>query len=113
MTQTIDAHAAGCQCPVCFRNTPAEPAARWAVPAGTALTPEAATADYARRIHWWVRLFGVVWLTSLALGIVGMLIFAVAASSQDVDSPSFSGTSSYDACIRNPNTTYAECQLLR
>ncbi len=32
------------------------------------------TKDYARRIHWWVRLFGVVWTATIVGGVV--LVFA-------------------------------------
>jgi hypothetical protein len=38
--------------------------------------------DYARRIHWWVRLFGVVWLISLAIGLCLGVYAAVAISNQ-------------------------------
>lgn len=40
-----------------------------------------ATEDYTRRIHWWVRLFGVVWLASIALGVVAFLWFVTVAAS--------------------------------
>ncbi len=36
--------------------------------------------DYLRRIHWWVRLFGVVWLAGILLAVLGFLtVTAVAA----------------------------------
>jgi hypothetical protein len=72
--------------------------------------------DYTRRIHWWVRLFGVASIASLILGIVGTMIFAVALAVGSDDSfGTYSGYSgsSYSACISDPNTTYAECQRLR
>jgi hypothetical protein len=35
------------------------------------------TRDYTRRIHWWVRLFGVVWSVGIALGLLGGLTVAI------------------------------------
>ncbi|HEV3362735.1 MAG TPA: hypothetical protein VG795_01120 [Acidimicrobiia bacterium] len=70
--------------------------------------------DYTRRIHWWVRLFGVAWLVSLVLGIVGTMLFALAVAVQSDDTfGSYSGYSSYSACMSDPNTTFAECQRLK
>ncbi len=39
------------------------------------------TKEYARRIHWWVRLFGVVWLVSLAFAMVVFFYMVGAATS--------------------------------
>jgi hypothetical protein len=51
-----------------------------------------ATNDYVRRIHWWVRLFGVVWLASLAFGllVVGAMGIGIARDSED-STPGISG----------------------
>lgn len=46
------------------------------------LTPAEQTADYTRRIHWWIRLFGVAWLASWALGLVFAVYLISAASAR-------------------------------
>lgn len=76
----------------------------------------AETRDYTRRIHWWIRLFGVVWLTSV---IVGAIVGAIALISlavlghnaanklNDVDNSS--SYSSRSTCMAAPETTLAQC----
>ena len=88
--------------------------------AAAAPPPGLTVTDYARKIHWWVRLFGVVWLASIAFAVaVGVFIgIAAAAQSRDAGSsytPTYTPTSSmtYSECMANPNTTFAQCQLLR
>ena len=39
------------------------------------------TEDYARRIHWWVRLFGVLSLASVVLVVLVALYFVTAVAS--------------------------------
>jgi hypothetical protein len=38
----------------------------------------AGTKDYARRIHWWVRLFGIVWIVAplVAAGLASLFLLA-------------------------------------
>lgn len=36
--------------------------------------------DYVRRIHWWVRLFGFVWIVLPALFVVGAVVFMIASA---------------------------------
>lgn len=61
--------------------------------------------DYLRRIHWWVRLFGIVWIVipivatamfvAFVMGIIGM-----AATDSDSYSPtSTTSASSYSSCM--------------
>jgi hypothetical protein len=38
--------------------------------------------DYLRRIHWWVRLFGVVWLAGILLTVLGFLTVAYQAGQE-------------------------------
>lgn len=84
MTQTIDqaagrpnGHPGYCACPECFEWHQQKSAAKtasqmtgWTEPV---LTPAEQTADYARRIHWWVRLFGIIWIVIP----IAMMLFAV------------------------------------
>jgi hypothetical protein len=77
--------------------------------------------DYTRRIHRWVRLFGVIWLASLILGVVGAMIFALAAAVENGESSTgyrYSGYSGYSSsayleCLGDPNTTWEKCQPLK
>lgn len=39
----------------------------------------AVTADYARRIHWWIRLFGIIWIGIPAAAALFMAVFMLAA----------------------------------
>lgn len=56
-------HPTDCRCPNCNWN------GGRADPTPAITDPLERTADYARRIHWWVRLFGVVWLVGLVFGV--------------------------------------------
>ena len=89
-----------------------------AAPATQGLT----VTDYARKIHWWVRLFGVVWLASIGLAVAFGVIVGLAAAVQMSDttsySPSYSPSSpvsgmTYSQCLADLSTTYDECQSLR
>jgi hypothetical protein len=72
------------------------------------------TEQYAHKIHWWVRLFGIVWLASVVLAVVGGIAFGVMIADQRAAlSTSSSSNSLYTACMSNPNTTYSDCQRLR
>jgi hypothetical protein len=65
------------------------------------------TKDYARRIHWWVRLFGVLWLSSIILGVVGGLAaFGFMAGQTSARTTAYG---SYSACMADPSTTLTEC----
>lgn len=66
----------------------------------------AATEDHTRRIHWWVRLFGICWLASMALAVIGAVLFAVAFTGAATTSSSTSGsTSLFENCLRNGGST--------
>lgn len=57
------------------------PPTEWARPAAPPPDYQAITADYARRIHWWVRLFGIVWIVipvALTLFVIVYMITAAA-----------------------------------
>ena len=67
------------------------------------------TKEHVRKIHEWVRLFGVLMLIGMALAFYGVF-----SASQDARSSSGSGLSrSYISCMADPNTTAGECALLR
>jgi hypothetical protein len=68
------------------------------------------TRDYTRRIHWWIRLFGVIWLTTLAVGVL-IAAFSIGIATKNSDT----GVGSYStraACIAAIETTTAECDAL-
>jgi len=46
------------------------------------------TRDYVRRIHWWVRLVGVIWLATLSLSLLAFGAFWVAMAVHDSGSDS-------------------------
>lgn len=65
------------------------------------------TRDYTRRIHWWIRLVGVTWLTTIALSVLIGVGFVVAiAFAADSNSSPYSSRSK---CIDAFGTTLAEC----
>ena len=37
-------------------------------------------ADYLRRIHWWVRLFGICWLVTVGLAVLGVVFMIIGMS---------------------------------
>jgi len=93
---------------------------------GPAAPPQGLTVtDYARKIHWWVRLFGVVWLASIALAVAVGLLIGIAAAIQSNETGSYTPTfstpgssasvsgMSYDECLADRRTTYAQCQTLK
>ncbi len=93
---------------------------------GPAVPPQGLTVtDYARKIHWWVRLFGVVWLASIAFAVAVGLFFGIAIAIQSSDetgsyTPSFSSPGSvsvsgmsYQECMTDPRTTYDQCLSLK
>jgi hypothetical protein len=65
--------------------------------------------DYARKIHWWVRLFGVIWLVSMAIAVVVGIAAGTAMSSNHTTSSVFSSRSQ---CMQASYTTTQECNLL-
>jgi hypothetical protein len=70
------------------------------------------TRDYTRRIHWWIRLFGVVWLTTMALGVlIGAVAIGIASKSTNTGTNS-GLYSSRSACMAAIETTAAECDAL-
>lgn len=64
--------------------------------------------DYLRRIHWWVRLFGIVWIViPMATLVVGFFFFLGAgAMGRSADSATSSGAA---RCIRSGAFTATEC----
>lgn len=40
------------------------------------------TEDYTRRIHWWVRLFGLCWLASIGLSVLVFLFLVGGMAAQ-------------------------------
>jgi hypothetical protein len=78
------------------------------------------TCDYTRRIHWWVRLFGVVWLTTMALGVLigaalGILAASTANDVSKLNDVNNNGSSSYSTraeCMNAIETTAAFCESL-
>jgi hypothetical protein len=83
-------HLADCRCPNCV----------WNVGRPEPITdPVERTALYAEKIHWWVRLFGVVWLTTLAIGVVfGIFVGVHVAADRNTAGTSLA---KYQACIVN------------
>ena len=48
--------------------------------------PAERTAEAAEKIHWWVRLFGVVWLATIAIGVIAVVaMVAMAALGSNVE----------------------------
>jgi hypothetical protein len=68
------------------------------------------TRDYTRRIHWWIRLFGVVWLTTMAMGVI-LGAIAIGAASRSTN-PGIGSYSSRSACMAAAETTLAQCNAL-
>jgi hypothetical protein len=105
MSTTIDqtgrpaGHPGYCSCDGCaawLTNAGAAPPRRantWAAPEPKTVSADERTADYARRIHWWVRLFGVVWLATILIGVIGAVSVAVMAASESA------APSDYEACV--------------
>lgn len=46
------------------------------------LTPSEQTADYVRRIHWWVRLFGIIWIVMPVVMCIFAVFFLVGVASR-------------------------------
>lgn len=69
------------------------------------LPPAEQTADYARRIHWWVRLFGIVWIVIPVVATIMAVFFAVGIVSMGAVNSKFpttstsSSSSSYSSCV--------------
>ncbi len=70
---------------------------------GLVLTPAEQTADYTRRIHWWVRLFGIVWIVIPVLAFLGAVAFALGALSLSAGDNTMS--------VPTPAESYAKCLL--
>lgn len=84
MTQTIEqagrpiGHPGYCACPECFQwhqQNQSSTKAQWNE---LVLTPTEQTTDYLR-IHWWVRLFGFVWLVIPAVMTIVLVAFMLGA----------------------------------
>jgi hypothetical protein len=76
MTQTID-----------------HPATGWSE---LVLTPTEQNADYLRRIHWWVRLFGIVWIVIPVVATLMAIFFALGILSMASATRS---PSAYSKCV--------------
>lgn len=64
----------------------------------------AETNSYTRRIHWWIRLFGVVWLTTLIVGLAMGAFMVGVATRTTTQTP-------YERCI-NRGTSPSTCRGL-
>lgn len=47
------------------------------LPKRPAPTTGLAVVDYLRRIHWWIRLFGVLFAISMAFSLIGVILFVL------------------------------------
>lgn len=66
------------------------------------------TESYAKKIHWWIRLFGVLW----CIGMVLTACFVAYTLARTTSETSQVRTSAYQACINNPATTLTQCAEL-
>lgn len=66
------------------------------------------TNEYARRIHFWVRLAVVTWLGGMVLS-AGSAAYFIGRASRNAAAVK---TSAYNACVQNPDTTLSQCALL-
>jgi hypothetical protein len=58
--------------------------------------------DYLKRVHWWVRLFGIVWIVIPVLAFLAAVAFALGAlslSASDNTTSTPSSSASYDRCL--------------
>lgn len=51
----------------------------WPKPSPTTLPPNLQGVDYLRRIHWWVRLFGILWIVVPMVAAIMATVFFVVA----------------------------------
>lgn len=67
--------------------------------------PAEVTADYARRIHWWVRLVGVLMLVSIAVSVGFGIFVGVRLSHGRANGTSFD-VPAYVACLKAHTADY-------
>ena len=98
---------------------PPPPISDWKAPVQPADANGLTMTDYTRKIHWWVRLVGVVWLTSMIIGVVigaiAIIAVGVEAGKTDVNMPASVHNeifSSRASCMSASWTTAAECNSL-
>lgn len=76
-------HPAGCDCSTCavIRGAWSEP-----VEAMPSFDLAWHTNDYLRRIHWWVRLFGIIWIViPVVFALIGVLFLLGGITAATVD----------------------------
>jgi hypothetical protein len=74
------------------------PDALWAT-----LTPAEQSYDYIRRIHWWVRLFGIVWVVIPVVASLAAVAFGLGILSKSAADNTMS--------VPTPAESYAKCLL--
>lgn len=78
----------------------------WPTPQPAA--PSGLAVDYLRRIHWWVRLFGIIWIViPIVTLIIGGFFMIGVASRATTNNPGPSA--SYSRCIDQGLFSAAEC----
>lgn len=65
------------------------------------LTPAEQSYDYIRRIHWWVRLFGIVWIVIPVVASLAAMAFALGILSKSAADNTMS--------VPTPAASYAQC----
>ena len=73
------------------------------------------TRDYTRRIHWWIRLFGVVWLTTIGIGVLVGIALGVSLAINAANNANSGGNGGYanrSECMADRFTTTAQCNAL-
>jgi hypothetical protein len=81
-------------------------------PAPPAVTPGqllAETRDYARRIHWWVRLLGIIMLTGMAISAVSTAYFIARAAQASANA---SRAAAYASCMQDNTKTLTDCTAI-
>ena len=64
--------------------------------------------DYLRRIHWWVRLFGIIWIVIPIVATLAGIAFFVGAIAGATD-PEPAGPTSYEKCVSEAVYRVADC----
>lgn len=79
----VEGHAATCRCSTCTTMRGAQLGPTRSAPSGWAAPashhPDLST-DYLRRIHWWVRLAGIIWIVIPIVLAVLAAVFLVGAA---------------------------------